>query len=233
SYLEAIESHLGHLPPQIAVAAEGGQTFVYLLKAGICRPGFRIDLIRRFVAGFHDVLREGAQQHTPGNKPLDCRRIRGVIFPGHPVAGVARSCEQDSLIAFAQLMPLLHVDEGVSVRTTLRAGGVVIVFRDLVETELLVVSGSDPLHRVDSAFFERRIDITGRKLLWHHAEPTDDLAGESPDPELQALQILDLVDFLAKPATHLAAGITHWDTVAIEAQQIVATAMHEPAMHEP
>src|SRR5262249_41631319 len=114
-----------------------------------------------------------------------------VIFPGHPVAGVARSCEQDSLIAFGQLMPLLHVDEGVSVRTTLPPGGVVIVFRDLVETELLVVSGSDPLHRVDSAFFERRIDITGRKLLWHHAEPTDDLAGESPDPELQALQILD------------------------------------------
>src|SRR5262249_24886853 len=99
-------------------------------------------------------------------------------------------------------------------------------------------SASDPLHRVDSAFFERRIDITGRELLWHHAEPTDDLAGESPDPELQALQILDLVDFLAKPAAHLAAGLTHWDAVAIEAceyllQQIVAAAMHEPGFHLP
>src|SRR5262249_30501583 len=126
-----------------------------------------------------------------------------------------------------------RVGEGVSVRTTLPPGGVVIVFRDLLETELLVVSGSDPLHRVDSAFLERRIDITRRELLWHHAEPTDDLAGESPDPELQALQILDPVDFFTKPAAHLAAGITHWDAVAIEArdsllQQIVPAAMHEP-----
>src|SRR5262249_22967187 len=204
---------------------------VYLLKAGICRPGFCIDLVRRFVAGFHDLLREGAQQHTPGNKPLDCRRVRRVIFPRHPVAGAARSCEQDSLIAFWQLLPLLHVDEGVSVRTALPPGGVVIVFRDLVETELLVVSGSDPLHRVDSAFFERL--ITGRELLWHHAEPTDDLAGESPDAELQAPQILDPVDFLAKPAPTLAPGIPDGAAVAVEArkyprQQTVAPAMHEP-----
>ena len=66
-----------------------------------------------------------------------------------------------------------------------------------------------------------------------HAEPADDLAAKSPDAELQAPQILDPVDFLAKPAAHLAAGITHRDAVAVEAreyllQQIVATAMHEP-----
>src|SRR5262249_4173270 len=98
---------------------------------------------------------------------------------------------QDSLIAFGQLTPLLHVDEDVSVRTTLPPGGGVIVFRDLLETELLIVSGSDPLHRVDSAFFERRIDITGREWLWHNTEPTDDWAGESPEADLQAPQILD------------------------------------------
>src|SRR5262244_2369370 len=215
------------------VYAETGQTFIQLFKAGICRASFCIDLIRRLVAGFQDALREGAQQHPPGNKPLNCWRVRGVIFSGHPVAGVARSCEQDSLIVFGQLMPLLHVDEGVSVRTTLPPGGVVIVFRDFLETELLVVGGSNPLHRVDRALFERWINISGRKLLRHHAEPTDDLAGKSPDAELQAPQILDPVDFLAKPAAHLAAGITHWDAVAVEAreyllQQIVAAAMQEP-----
>src|SRR5262249_61323067 len=130
-------------------------------------------------------------------------------------------------------IPFGRAHEGLSLRPPLRPGGVVIVFRDLLETELLVVGGSNPLHRVDSALFERRIDIAGRKLLLHHAEPANDFAGESPDAELQALQILDLVDFLAKPAAHLAAGITHWDAVAIEAreyllQQIVATTMHEP-----
>src|SRR5262249_39674085 len=138
-----------------------------------------------------------------------------------------------SLIAFGQLIPFLQVDEGVAVGTALPPGGVVIVFRDLVETELLVVGGADPLHPVDTSFFQRRIDIHGPELLGHHAEPTDDLPGESPDAELQALQILDLVDFLANPAAHLAAGIIHWDAVAVEAresllQQIVAAAMHEP-----
>src|SRR5262249_11241403 len=121
----------------------------------------------------------------------------------------------------------------MTVRTTLPPSGVVIIFRDLLETELLVVGGSNPLHRVDGALFERGIDVAGRKLLRGHAELINDFARESPDPELQALQILHLFDFLAKPATHLAARITHWDAVAIEAreyllQQIVAAAMHEP-----
>src|SRR5262245_55050649 len=104
----------------------------------------------------------------------------------------------------------------MTVRTTLPPSGVVIVFRDLLETELLVVGGSNPLHRVDGALFERGIDIAGRKLLRHHAELTDDFPGESPDPELQALQILDLVDFLAKPSAHLADGILTLDSVTIE-----------------
>src|SRR5262249_18522857 len=121
----------------------------------------------------------------------------------------------------------------MTVRTTLPPSRVVIVFRDLLETELLVVGGSKPLPPVNGALFERGVKIAGRELLRHHAELTDDFPGESPDPELQALQILDLVDFLAKPAAHLATGITHWDAVAIEAreyflQQIVAPAMHEP-----
>jgi len=102
-----------------------------------------------------------------------------------------------------------------------------------LETELLVVGGSNPLHRVDGALFERWIDIAGRKLLRHHAERTNDFAGESSDAELQALQILDFVDLLAKSAAHLATRVTHRDAIAIEArkyflQQIVATAVHEP-----
>src|SRR5262249_34476435 len=130
-------------------------------------------------------------------------------------------------------MPLFHVDEGVSVRTTLPPGGVVIVFRDFLETELLVVGGSNPPPPVGRAPFERWIKISRRKVLWDPAQPTDHFAGQSPRAGRQAPQILDPVDFLAKPAAHLAAGITHWDAVAVEAreyllQQIVAAAMQEP-----
>src|SRR5262245_66588026 len=95
----------------------------------------------------------------------------------------------------------------MTVRTTLPPSGVVIVFRDLLETELLVVGGSNPLHRVDGALFERGIDIAGRKLLRHHAEPANYFAGESPDSELQAMQILELVYFLVITAAHMSAVI--------------------------
>src|SRR5262249_28771528 len=112
-------------------------------------------------------------------------------------------------------------------------GGVVIVFRDFLETELLVVGGANPLHPVDRALFERWVNISRRQLFRHPAEPTDDLAGKTPPAGLPTPQNLDPVVFLAKPAAHLAAGITHWDAVAVEAreyllQQIVAAAMQEP-----
>ena len=79
--------------------------------------------------------------------------------------------------------------------------------RDLVEAELLVVIGADPLGSIDRAFFQRGIDVAAGKLLRHHAQLLQDLPGETADAHLQPLQIVDGVDLLAEPAAHLTAGI--------------------------
>ncbi len=42
---------------------------------------------------------------------------------------------------------------------TFPPAGVIVVRRDLVETELLVVVGADPFGRVDGAFLQCRIDV--------------------------------------------------------------------------
>ena len=55
-------------------------------------------------------------------------------------------------------------------------------------------------------FSQRGIDVAGADLLRDDAEAGQDLAGEAADAELQALQVIDGVDLLAEPTTHLAPG---------------------------
>src|SRR5258708_36157864 len=93
---------------------------------------------------------------------------------------------------------------------------VVIVFRYFVKPELFIVMGSDPFDSIDGPLLQRRIDVAGCDLYRQHTESADDLPGEAADPEFQAPHVLDLVDLFSKPAPHLAAGISHWDAIAIE-----------------
>ena len=67
--------------------------------------------------------------------------------------------------------------------------GIVVVLRDLVEAELLVVIGADPFGGVDRALFERRIDVAAGDLLGTDAELFEDLAGKAGDAHLQALEV--------------------------------------------
>ncbi len=94
-------------------------------------------------------------------------------------------------------------------RAAFPPAGIVVVRRDLVEAELLVVVRTDPLGRIDRALLERRIDVAAGDLLRHHAELRHDLAGEAADAQLQALQVVDRLDLLAEPAAHLGAGMAH------------------------
>src|SRR6202000_129133 len=71
----------------------------------------------------------------------------------------------------------------------------------------LVVIRSDPLGRIDRAFFQRRIDVAAGKLLRHDADLLQYLAGDAADAALQAGEIADRLDLLAEPAAHLGAGV--------------------------
>jgi len=104
-----------------------------------------------------------------------------------------------------------------------------------VEAELLVVIGADELGGVDGALLERRIDVAAGDLLWRHADLAHHLAREAGDAHLQALQVVDRVDFLAEPAAHLGAGVAEQDGVNVVAgeefvQQLVAAGLVEPGI---
>src|SRR5216684_1267845 len=85
-------------------------------------------------------------------------------------------------------------------RPTLPPTRVVIIRRDLVEAELLVVVRADPFGRVDRALLERRVDVAAGDLLRHDAELGERKTAGSADAHLEALQVATLlIGFLNQP----------------------------------
>ncbi len=120
-------------------------------------------------------------------------------------------------------------------RATFPEGRVVVIFRHLLEAELVIVIGADPFGRVDRALFQRRIDIAAGDLLRHDAKLFNHLAGQTGNAHLHALEIVDGVDFLAEPAAHLHAGIAGNHAIELVlgvklVQQRVAVALIEPGI---
>ena len=141
------------------------------------------------------------------NQAAQRRRILRVVLCRHPRVGFAACRYQRGLVALRQLVPLLLVDEGQQRRAAFPESRVVVVLRDLVEAEFLVVVGTDPFGGVDGAFLERRIDVRPADQLRHDAQLGEDQPRHAADAELEALQVGDRLDLLAEPAAHLAAGI--------------------------
>src|SRR5204863_6019272 len=114
--------------------------------------------------------------------------------------------------------------------------GIIVIFGDLVETELLVIVGADPLRGVDRPLFEGRIDVAPRDLLGDHPELGENRPTETADAEFEAVEIGYGLDLLAKPAAHLRPGVASRnivDVVVFEEvpQQLQTTAMRHPRIH--
>src|ERR1700733_14824244 len=92
-------------------------------------------------------------------------------------------------------------------RAAFPEAGVVVILRDLLEAELLVVIGADPLGRIDRAFFQRGINVAARELLRHDANFLQHLTGNTADAEFQSGKIGNGLDLLAEPAAHLGASV--------------------------
>src|SRR3954447_7284018 len=97
-------------------------------------------------------------------------------------------------------------------RAAFPEAGVIIIFRDLLESELLVVIRTDPFGGVDGALFQRRIDVAAGELLRHDADLLQNLSGDAADAEFEARHIRDRLDLLAEPTTHLGAGVAAGET---------------------
>src|ERR1700745_1122793 len=91
-------------------------------------------------------------------------------------------------VSFRQRVPFVEIDESKQHRAAFPPSRIVVVRRDLVEAELLVILGAAPFGGVDGALLQRRIDVAAGKLLRHAAELLHDAAGKTADAEFQALQ---------------------------------------------
>ena len=112
----------------------------------------------------------------------------------------------------------------------------VVVARDLVERQALVVIGTDPGHRVDLALFQRGVGVGHRHIHGRRAHAREHLAGEAVGLDLQAAQIIDGLDLAAKPAAHLRAGVAAGkvqDVVLAKqhARERQALALRHPGVH--
>src|SRR5258708_12882520 len=101
-------------------------------------------------------------------------------------------------------------------RATLPPAGIVIKLRDLVEAELLVVVRTDPFGGIDCALLQRWINIAASDLLRNDTKLAKRLPSPAADAHLEAVQVIDCLDFLFEPPAHLAPGVTHKKALAVE-----------------
>src|SRR6266446_2163984 len=164
--------------------------------------------------------------------------IEGIVFRDHPGVGIVAGLLKDRLIILWQRIPLVRVGKSQDNRSPLPPSGIVIVGRDLVESKLLVVIRADPFGRIDGALFQRRIDVAACNLLRHRAELLQYPSWKSANAKLQAFQIIDGVDLLPEPATHLTTRVAdkhgmHVIFCVELVENLLAAAERVPALIEP
>src|SRR5205085_9869758 len=92
---------------------------------------------------------------TGGDEAFQRGWVRRIVLGLHPSIAHIGGGTDDRLISFRQAIPLFEIDEVVEHRTAFPPAGVVIVLGYLVEAELLVVVGPDPLAGLERALRER------------------------------------------------------------------------------
>jgi hypothetical protein len=206
-----------------------------LLEVGVLGADLAVELVGGREAGLHHLLREGAQLRAGSHQAAQGGRVLQVVLRGHHRVGGGAGIGQRSLVGLRQGVPLLDVDHGVDGRAAFPPAGIVVERRHLVEAELLVVIGADPLGGVDRALLQRRIDVAAGDLLRHDAELGEHLAGDAGDAHLQALQVGDGLDLLAEPAAHLGARVAGRHRVDVVllvelVEELVAAALEQPGV---
>jgi hypothetical protein len=117
-------------------------------------------------------------------------------------------------------------------RIALPEARVIVVFRNLLETELLVVVRPDPFGRIYRAFFQGRIDLARRNLLGNRAKPLEYLAGKAANTKLQALEVVERVHFPSEPSAHLGAAVSRrHDEDLVIAEKLTHEFQPAPLIH--
>src|SRR5215208_5909715 len=101
--------------------------------------------------------------------PERCR-VPGVILRLHQHMSMGSRGGQDSLVLVRQCLVSLEAYKEIELRTTVVPTRIVVVGRDLVEAELLIVEGTREFHSIEGAPLERRIDVPRCNRLWYDAK---------------------------------------------------------------
>src|SRR5207253_6621122 len=120
-------------------------------------------------------------------QPFQRGRIAVVVPAEDPLPGIARCGEDRRLVAFWQFIPLGEVDEVMGLPAAFPPTRIVVVLRDLVEAEFLVIVRPDPFAGVEGTFLERRIDVATGELLGHSTQFRENGASKSTDAHLKSL----------------------------------------------
>ena len=232
----AVIAAFGDAEPGELVVAELLHAFVDLLEGRVLGAHFFVQLDRFGVARVHHRLGERLQLGALRDQAAQRGRVLGVVLGDHVVGRRGRGLRQDGLVLLGQLVVGVLVDVERHLQRAFPPARIVVVRGDLVEAQLFVIVGADPFGRVDGALFQRGVDVAAGDLLRHDAQAREHGASKGADTELQALQIVDGLDFLAEPAAHLRAGVAARevdDVVGLEdfAHQRQAVAVTHPGIH--
>jgi hypothetical protein len=115
------------------------------------------------------------------------RRVVGSLIAGeHDQIGLGSGRLDGNLVELWQFVPLVQVDVDLQNQAWFPPARAVIVVRHLVETQLFVVVGTDPLGGVDRSGLQGLEDLTcGQHLhvdpeLGHHLPPGRQCASSTP-----------------------------------------------------
>src|ERR1700730_4541336 len=202
-----VEIVLGQPEPEIRFGEELLPGRIDLLEVLALGGELVVGFERRLVAGVEDRTRELLKLHAGCHQAAQRLRILGVVLRHQHDILLGTGGVERILVELRQGLVALRVDQERDHGRAFPPAGIVVELGDLMEAELLVVVGADPLRGVDGPALERGIDVGGRDLLRHHAELGENGAAEPADAELEALEVVDAVDLLAVEAAHLHADI--------------------------
>src|SRR5690606_29371553 len=156
-------------------------------------------LLRCSPAGLNHWSWEGLHCDAGAFQPPQRCWILDVVAREHPVGGRLACLLQDRLVAIRELLPLLVIYEKVQHGAAFPPAGAVVVLRDSVEAEFLIVIGADELCRIERSALECREHLIGRHLLWLDPKPGEDLPAHATNSELEPAQIIDTSNLFAEP----------------------------------
>src|SRR5690606_5987398 len=148
------------------------------------------------------LVGEAPQLHTSRLQFAEGARVVVHIVALHVLVGGRRSFLDDGPQVLRQAGQRLFVDQQLDGRLRLLPARVVVIARRLVQAEGQVVVRADPVAGIDGPGLQGGKYLATGQVDRGRALSTEDFATQPGHTDLQALEVIQLVDFLVEPATH-------------------------------